>query len=612
MKKKKKYFNGGEVDLLNNPQAIGALGQVGLGGINLLDPTGNNGERSDVGAAFSGAIKGAQLGAYGGPPGIIAGTIIGAGVNLLGNKSAKDAAEEAENKARIEKLNQFQKKGENISQYYPTKGIAKYGMKLPNGGSLPYPTDGSDVDVLSSDAALYEGETHENGGIDLNVGIEIEDQEVIRDNEVYSNRLYPTDNIKNIAKNLNIRVDSNDTYANLVEKISRKKGKLEDSINSTRVGVSKSAELMIQKYDKLIDSLFEDQEKSKFENNNIKKEGIYMGGGKYIKSKSGKYPTGGTVPSNIRMPEGTSSDKLLASDNIRAAINRELIRNYPGVDLNVLDQNNKPVTPGIMDTPAVLAIRKGYSPEGISITKGYAEGGIYDLSEEELLAGTSLNDKLKSQLVGGNNLGSITDNKLGKSKLGVNDYLGDIYNLAGYINNSASINKLNTDINYEEIDSPRFNYVDRSKYNTNEIDKAYKTAVAGIKSSSVQDNQALASNLLAKKISGINEANFKEGLRRDSFTNNFNQRADRINTINASIKNQEEQQSFDNRNQKVALRQQAFDSLTRGLIGNQTQRDLMKLDQGRAILAAAKSGNTGVVERLLKKYPELSELLKIE
>lgn len=672
VKKKRKYDGGGFLDYLKDPNNINSTA-TGVNAItNFVDPTGNYGERSTLGAGLTGAAQGAQAGAAFGPPGVIVGSILGAGSSIISNEKRKDAAEQAIQKAKIKELENIENQSKSVLQTYPTYGVmsAKYGMKIyPNGGRLPYPVDDSGVNVLSSDAAKYTGDTHEDGGIQLDVNkdnepdVEIEDQEVIRDNEVYSNRLYPSTHLIQIAKDLKINVDKGDTFASLTEKISRKKGKLENNLDSNRIGAAKSAELMISKYDKLIDSLFEDQQNQNNENEmntNYKKGGIYIkpeNRGKFTASAKeagmgvqefathilsnpedysplqrkranfarnfgGKRPYGGTVPigtdpkTDPNNPTNTLlAESLLSSTNPRVAINEELIKNYPGIDISLLDATNKPIIPGRMDTVAQSALRKGYLPTGESITKKikYPDGGIINIDDmllnkknDILSRGPQDLNLIKSDVT------TPESSKLSIDGFKTSDYLGDFYNTAGYINNLASINKFSTTPNYSEVAAPRFNYTDRSPYITNQIEKAYTTAVKGLRGSSVQDNQTIASNLLAKKVSGLNDASYREGLRRDSFTNQFNNRVDRNNIINSSINNQKEQQTFDNTNQKIALKQGAFDSFTRGLIGNQTQRDLMKLDAGKALLIASRQGDTGVVNRLLAKYPELESLLRIK
>ncbi len=165
-----------------------------------------------------------------------------------------------------------------------------FGGYYGNGGKLPYPTDGSGMDNLASNVAQYSGGTHEQGGIDLDTNqdgqpnIEVEDQEVIKDDMVLSDRLVPSEEAFNYLKSLKVKKDTNDTYASVAEKLGRKKGNWEKKLDSTNVGQKEAARRMIGKYDSAIDNLFEDQEMQKeITNTDMKKfGGYYKGGGKYI------------------------------------------------------------------------------------------------------------------------------------------------------------------------------------------------------------------------------------------------------------------------------------------------------------------------------------------
>lgn len=138
-----------------------------------------------------------------------------------------------------------------------------------NGGNLPMPTDDSDATQLASNMAVYNGATHENGGIDLDTNqdgkqdIELENNEVIKDDMVLSDRLKPSNNIKAIAKELGIRLQENDSYASLAERLGKKKGDWEKKLNSTLIGEHTAAQKMIQKYEEFGNHLFQDQQNQK-------------------------------------------------------------------------------------------------------------------------------------------------------------------------------------------------------------------------------------------------------------------------------------------------------------------------------------------------------------
>ncbi len=271
-------------------------GQMASGLIDAVDPGNNYGVRSTAGAIGSGALKGAAAGAAFGPWGALAGAGVGAVTGALNNNKAKEAEKEDKEKMAQLKMNKITNYSQSVLSTYPSYGImeAAYGMRLPKfpaGGKLPYPTDGSDVEQLASDTAVYNGATHAQGGIDLDTNqdgspeVEVENNEVIKDDMVLSDRLNPSDNMKNYLKGLKISYKDNDTYASLAEKLAKKKGKFEENINSTRLGEAGTAKLMTERYDKVLDDLFEDQQAMKIKNN----IGEYAAGGHLNFSSGANY-----------------------------------------------------------------------------------------------------------------------------------------------------------------------------------------------------------------------------------------------------------------------------------------------------------------------------------
>jgi hypothetical protein len=203
-------------------------------------------------------------------------------------KEERDKMDAADSAA----LDRVYKTSEGILSTYPSFGVmeAAYGMKIPKypaGGKLPYPVDGSEVEQLASDTAVYNGETHENGGIELDTNqdgspeIEVENEEVIKDDMVFSDRLNPSDNIKSLLKGMKVSFKDKDTYASLSEKLARKKGKYEEKLSSTRIGEAGTAKLMTERYDNILNNLFQDQQDMKAQNN----IGEYEFGGLYKKKR---------------------------------------------------------------------------------------------------------------------------------------------------------------------------------------------------------------------------------------------------------------------------------------------------------------------------------------
>lgn len=148
-------------------------------------------------------------------------------------------------------------------------GCYANGGKLGMTQGLPMPTDDSDATQLASNMAVYNGDTHQQGGINLDTNqdgqpdIEAENNEVIKDDMVLSDRLKPSDMIKNHLRKLGIAHQENDSYASIAERLGKKKGYWEDKVGSHLVGEHTAAQKMIQKFDEAGDILFQDQQSQK-------------------------------------------------------------------------------------------------------------------------------------------------------------------------------------------------------------------------------------------------------------------------------------------------------------------------------------------------------------
>jgi hypothetical protein len=135
---------------------------------------------------------------------------------IMANQAVEDAAY----------LKTYNTKGTNDVNYYAGGGNLRQGF--PKG---KYATIGGDLESLSSNAEVAEGNTHGENKIDGQYGItlhdaqgnpkaEIEDDEVIVDNEkVFSDRL---------------KYNSKNTFAQMAKKIATKAGKLEEKLEGIK------------------------------------------------------------------------------------------------------------------------------------------------------------------------------------------------------------------------------------------------------------------------------------------------------------------------------------------------------------------------------------------
>ncbi len=148
--------------------------------------------------AWGGAVSGGATGlSIGSNPALMAATggwspLIGAGVGAIAGTITEDkriAEQRKLDEDAKKKLDALSLKQNNIyNQDFPFKGttgaeIYKYGGKLKkqfgNGGLMP----------ISQDASKVVGPTHEEGGVDLNSQEEVEKDEVIVGDKVFSKRL---------------------------------------------------------------------------------------------------------------------------------------------------------------------------------------------------------------------------------------------------------------------------------------------------------------------------------------------------------------------------------------------------------------------------------------
>ncbi len=189
-RKIRRYEGGGKVDI---PYA--QLGQIAGGIVDTVDPVNKYGAKSDFSAGASGALKGAGTGAAIGSviPGIgtaagavVGGVIGGAGGVLENNKAQAFQTEEeklaeiASNNEGLAKLSLYDQTGSNNNQVY-----AKFGGSLKR---------------LSNDSLEINGNSHENGGVSLGQGVEVEGGETMNKDFVFSEELGFAQKHKPIAR----------------------------------------------------------------------------------------------------------------------------------------------------------------------------------------------------------------------------------------------------------------------------------------------------------------------------------------------------------------------------------------------------------------------------
>lgn len=235
--------------------------------------------RTKLGGAGGGALKGAGIGAQidiatGGATmglGTAIGAVAGGVAGLVGtkklNKEAEEQKKEASKTANTNSNNAAVNYGTLLeSQGLGTKGnpyatMFKRGGLLKHGGSTPqYEVEqgevvqGTDTSLeeqtdLASDMTLAGGDTHENGGT-MGQGGE----------RVFSDRIPIGENLYLLLSASGIKCKGNPTYAEVAKKLGVKKGKYEENLNSPDPYKNKTARVMTERIDGLIEATFQEQE----------------------------------------------------------------------------------------------------------------------------------------------------------------------------------------------------------------------------------------------------------------------------------------------------------------------------------------------------------------
>lgn len=582
------------------------LGRAIGGGVEASDPT----DRYTQG--FSNAISPSAALTRAIDDGDTEGALLGLLAPGLGATAASEREEKKIDKQRREEENRLRMQSQSILANYPVYGVAKYGMKFPMGGKLPYPTDNSSYQVLSSDSARYDGKTHENGGIKLDTDmdgkpeIEVEDNEVIKDNMVYSDRINPSTEYSEFANSQGIKISNSESYASAIEKIEKKKGKYEVNLKAPGAA-GDTARLMTERLEGLGNILFEDQQMQK------------LNFGEY----STKYAIGGEIgndPNKKKLPKDvvvsyteTMGDKPLVKVDEEDPLfydRNQFINYYRNKTVNAFTPDDRVVYDDILtrqgaeDADSFLALRGGL-PNFDNYIKL-----VRDYEKTQITNPTNWNELNYS----GNTTGGYRYNaRRGKGlpakgsttvpRYAYGDYYGDVLAGVGTGVNQLLINQLETDYTPDEVGRPQYTYTNRLPFLTNQIGSQFRSASRGLSQSSQQDNAALKANLYAKSLGALNEATDRELLRKNAYDTNYEQLAQRSDFFNTQNRNAAKVYGLENRNQRVAMTQANIDNLIRSYQGNQTMRQAKQLDADKAYMSLV-GDYTGAGRRFYDQLPE--------
>ena len=200
-------------------------------------------------------------------PKAIWGTLIGAGLNfgmgLLNENKQRRFQKEAANLAKKQAKSQLAMQDRSRLKDWEYEGEGEIDYYGAMGGKFANPSKfyatGGDLKQLSSDAVVAEGNKHEESTIDNTSGIklsapgkpnflEVEDDEVINENRVFSDRLF---------------LDKKTSIADIAKKLSKNQGKNEENLNNTDVITKNTAKRNLANIEKNLNKLFFLQEASK-------------------------------------------------------------------------------------------------------------------------------------------------------------------------------------------------------------------------------------------------------------------------------------------------------------------------------------------------------------
>lgn len=603
-RKVKKFGKG---DLFNpeitNPYSdVGRFASTAINLFNKKDQYGvADNEALEVG---SGVLSGASAGAAFGPIGAGVGAVVGGITSLVGQDDAKKKREIA----RANELDKYKQNSQSRLQSYNSYGVkqAKYGMIFGRGGVMPEVVEGGQEELLASNVSVYSGREHDTGGISLDINndgneeIEVENNEVIKDNMVLSDRIKPTDEMFNFVKNLGVTKQSNDTYASIAERLGIKKGNWEKKLSSTNLGQKEAAKRMIAKYDEAIDVLFQGQQLQKEQENSdfMKKYGKY------------KFPDGGKIDtkklpvSRINNQPYENPIEYTREQFIKKQIpsNEEYVLSYFGknpkarrvISGTSIDPNGNKFSQMVVD-----AFEDKY-PTSFTYTP---TGEIAGYDKNMQMSVVNLAKKPgQEKLFDKKRFGGYyaAGGKFGKF---ISDNAGSLSTVTGFLGNQAVINDMETNIAPEYTSDPINIYTDRTNYIKNNINEQFQTASRGLNQSTGQSNLALKSSLYANSINSMNDALDKETQRKDALSQQFQQLLQQNRQFNTQNSNAFKLESMNNRNQQRGLTQQNLDNTTRSIMGNKTQRDLQDLDLAKTYLKSY-TGDTGVDDRFFESLPE--------
>lgn len=501
----------------------------------------------------TGATAGAKLGSFAGPVGTGIGAVAGGVLGAITGNAAEDAklAEIARAKAREKRLDtlNFENNNRATLSAYNIFGEDNFNF-YAKGGVINMPADyevegnevvqGNDVTLqnqesLASDMTKAVGPSHENGGVAGQGG-----------ERVFSDRLPVSSFIREILNSSGIGKVKGNSYAEVAENISRKKGKYERKLASNFNPAIKTADKMIGKIDNSLDLLFDLQESENKKTNSNPK----------------KFPDGGYLPSYLQPRQDSIYPPYQAG-----YVPTNILGDYSN-PTGAAITNATNITNGILASPTV--------PKAVTGTPS---------------VNTTANLDSPTPVEGGNSIvDSITDN------------LGQIANFTNFLTNKGAINNMRTDVDRTLISAPAYNYRDRSGTQRREVGRAVRQGIRSLESSSRSVNAANVGNLISRGLEATNDISFNEANRRDEYDRSYNNMILGVQGQNANIINNANDLSRDLYNQKYSFApQQNTTAFLQGVIANADNQQRTRMDRNRMNLSFLMNNQNGVITRAAER-----------
>lgn len=615
--KKPKYADGKW--LSENSAAIGA----GAGMLANFIP-----QDSGAGRVGGGVMQGISAGAALGPWGMAGGAVLGGVQALLGNAKMKREEEirlqqnkiqNGQAETNISKVNLagYNVNGQGTAYY--AKGGKPYinGYEAEKGEIVEGNADLAESTKLASNLHLVGGNKHEQGGTD-GVGGE----------RIYSDRLKLDKEMADLFKPYGLK--GRPTYADAAKQVAKDKGKAEKKLDSKMAPSIRTGKRMVEDAQSALDLLFNLQEMSKPENRQPQQQEFAMGGElDPVPNKKfgyGSIAHRGTnqmtqqewdyVQKTMQLKPDKNINKDLDPTNPTTAYHTSIMDSW-----DIVNKNLSNFRAGKITTPTSGEDRNN----AYTMSENrQPNAGVYNPKSNKFdyakyAGGGSLPKPKYFDMLAkaGNSFGGVPTEESGGGFNSVLSKIGDwtkknegqLINGASYLANLNAIKKLDTSVNRSYLNTPNYNYTDRSGIAKSENLNMYRTAVRGLSSSSAGVNASNAGALYAQTLNVNSQVNAQEGMRRDQYNEQYGQRVDRINGYNTGITNDANDKERELRNNKnVTLPLQARNAFLQGYAGNTAMTQKTNLDKQRMLMSAYLNDENGVLNRIdYKKIKELKD-----